>query len=172
MGTASRDEDSLPNVLLKVPGLHTVLLLQLLQVLAAQKECLHRYTALPSVPARLLQTLNCSPCKALGRQHCCWVGAERTQGGVQGCDLRVDGVLDVAVLDWSAGMAELGAVGHEVGLQLGHILALEDVPNSPCSSVTAPYTLSQLAYEIHIHTHMYTLNPVYIHTLNPYIYRV
>ena len=91
----------------------------------------------------------------------------KDSGGVQGCDLRVDGMLDVAVLDWSAGMAELGAVGHEVGLQLGHILALEDVPNSPCSSVTAPYTLSQLAYEIHIHTHMYTLNPVYIHTLNP-----
>lgn len=41
VGTASGDEDSLPNVLLKVPGLHTILLLQLLQVPAAQEECLH-----------------------------------------------------------------------------------------------------------------------------------
>ncbi len=147
MGTASGDEDSLPNVLLKVPGLHTVLLLQLLQVLAAQEECLHRYTALPSLPAKLLQILDFPPCKALWQQHCCWVDAERTRG-LQRCDLRVDGMLDVAVLDWSAGMAELGAVRHEVGLQLGHILALEDVPNSPCPSVTASHTASQLAHDI------------------------
>ncbi len=65
MGTASGDEDSLPKVLLKVPGLHTVLLLQLLQVLAAQEECLHHDTALPSVPAMLLQILNVPPCRAL-----------------------------------------------------------------------------------------------------------
>jgi len=66
------------------------------------------------------------------------------------------GVLDDAVLQWSASMAEFGAVGHEVGLQLGHILALEDVPNSPCPSVPAPYTLSQLPHEIcRRYTHIY-----------------
>ncbi len=65
-------------------------------------------------------------------------------------------MLDVAVLQWSAGMAELRAVGHEVGLQLGHILALEDVPNSPCPSVPAPYTLLQLPHEICMrYTHIY-----------------
>lgn len=38
VGTACGDEDPLPKMLLKVPGLHSVLLLQLLQVLAAQEE--------------------------------------------------------------------------------------------------------------------------------------
>ena len=60
----------------------------------------------------------------------------------------MDGMLDVAVLQWSAGMAELGAVRHEVGLQQGHILALEDVPDSPCPSVPGPFTVSQVAHEI------------------------
>jgi len=58
------------------------------------------------------------------------------------------GMLDVAVLDWSAGMAELRAVRHEVGLQQGHILALEDVPNSSCPSIPAPCTVSLLAHEL------------------------
>ncbi len=66
------------------------------------------------------------------------------------------GVLDVAMLQWFASMAEFGAVGHEVGLQLRHILALEDVPNSPCPSVPAPYTLSQLPHETRMrYTHIY-----------------
>ena len=40
MRAASRYEDPLPVMLLKVPGVHPILLLQLLQVVAAQEEVL------------------------------------------------------------------------------------------------------------------------------------
>ena len=59
-------------------------------------------------------------------------------------DLGVDGMLDGSVLDRLAGMGELSAVGHQVLLQQGHILALEDVPHSPCPSVPVNHTCQEL----------------------------
>lgn len=50
----------------------------------------------------------------------------------------MNGMFDVTGLDRLASMVELRAVSHEVGLQQGHILTLEDVPNSPCPSIPAP----------------------------------
>ena len=45
VGAASRDEDPLPLVLLKVPGLNPILLLQLLQVLSPKEEVLRHKAA-------------------------------------------------------------------------------------------------------------------------------
>lgn len=49
----------------------------------------------------------------------------------------MDGMLERSRLDSLAIMSELLAVLLQVGLQLGHILALEDVPNCPCAPVPA-----------------------------------
>lgn len=57
--------------------------------------------------------------------------------GIWGGDLRVNGMLDAAELDWSAIVGEGTAVGLQVGLHKGHILALEDVPNGSCPSIPA-----------------------------------
>lgn len=57
VGAASRDEDPLPLVLLKVPGLHPILLLQLLQVLPPKEEVLQHKAA-------TAESLSCLPCPA------------------------------------------------------------------------------------------------------------
>ena len=49
----------------------------------------------------------------------------------------MDGVLEGARLDSLASMSELLAVLLQVGLQLGYILALKDVPHCPCTPVPA-----------------------------------
>lgn len=49
----------------------------------------------------------------------------------------MDGMLKGARLDGPASMSELLAMLLQVGLQLGHILALEDVPHRPCAPVSA-----------------------------------
>ena len=57
MGAASRDEDPLPLVLLKVPGLTPVLLFQLLQVLPPKEEVLQQKAA-------TAESLSCLTCTA------------------------------------------------------------------------------------------------------------
>ena len=57
MGAASRDEDPLPLMLLKVPGLNPILLLQLLQVLPPKEEVLQHKAA-------TAEYLSCLPCTA------------------------------------------------------------------------------------------------------------
>ena len=67
MRAPSRYEDPLPMMLLKVPGLHPIFLLQLLQVVATQKEILQAERSAGEGPE-----YSCSIISALlhNRTHC------------------------------------------------------------------------------------------------------